>query len=177
MWVPEWTARFDALLDTYQDTVVASFSGHTHTDDFRLISSKGMNRAFVLVDPPVSPIYGQNPSFRIVTFASDGSLTGQSTYYLTNLKAASSTVRGRWKREYQFAQKWKARRLDLASLGNIYQDIQSTQSAREQWLKLYNVSSSGVMVPADTVRGLYCAIGALNVPAYTRCYCGTAAGQ
>ena len=39
MWVPEWTARFDGLLETFHDTVVASFAGHTHSDDFRLINS------------------------------------------------------------------------------------------------------------------------------------------
>jgi sphingomyelin phosphodiesterase acid-like 3 len=177
MWVPEWTAQFDALLETFRDTVLASFSGHTHTDDFRLISSGGVNRAFVLVDPPVSPIYGQNPSFRIVTFANDGSLADQTTYYLTNLKTASSKVRGRWKREYRYSREWKVRRLDLATLGNIYGQIQSTQSARDQWLKLYNVSSSGVVVPADSVRGLYCAIGSLQPSAYAHCYCGTAAGS
>jgi sphingomyelin phosphodiesterase acid-like 3 len=172
MWVPDWTARFDALLETFQDTVIASFSGHTHTDDFRLISSAGVNRAFVLVDPPVSPIYGQNPGFRVVTFAGDGSLADQTTYYLTNLRTASSTVLGRWKREYQFSKEWKVRRLDLASLGTIYGEIQSTPSARDQWLKLYNVSSSGAVVPPDSVRGLYCAIGALSVPNYASCYCG-----
>jgi sphingomyelin phosphodiesterase acid-like 3 len=177
MWVPEWTARFDALLETFQDTVIASFSGHTHTDDFRLISSAGVNRAFVLVDPPVSPIYGQNPGFRVVTFASDGSLADQTTYYLTNLKTASSTVRGRWKREYRFSKEWKVRRLDLANLGKIYDEIQSTPSSRAQWLKLYNVSSAGAVVSPDSVRGLYCAIGALDPSAYERCYCRMAAGQ
>jgi len=177
MWVPEWTARFDAMLETYQDTILASFSGHTHTDDFRLISSAGVNRAFVLADPPVSPIYDQNPGFRVVTFAADGSLADQTTYYLTNLKTASSTVPGRWKREYQFSREWKVRRLDLASLGKIYDEIQNTPSARSQWLKLYNVSSAAAVVEPDSIRGLYCAIGALSVPAYATCYCGTAPGQ
>jgi hypothetical protein len=177
MWVPDWTARFNALLETYQDTILASFSGHTHTDDFRLITSAGVNRAFVLVDPPVSPVYGQNPSFRIVTFASDGSLADQATYYLTNLKTASSTVRGKWKREYQFSREWEVRRLDLASLGKIYDEIQSTPSSRAQWLKLYNVSSATAVVEPDSIRGLYCAIGALSVPAYANCYCGTTASQ
>ena len=177
MWVPEWTTRFDALLETYRDTVLASFSGHTHTDDFRLISSAGVNRAFVLVDPPVSPIYDQNPSFRVVTFASDGTLDDQTTYYLTNLKAASSTVRGKWKREYQFSKEWRMRQLGLVSLGKIYNEIQNAPGSRAQWLKLYNVSSAAVVVEPDSIRGLYCAIGALSVPAYARCYCGTAAGQ
>jgi len=173
MWAPTWTAQFDGLLETYQHTVLASFAGHTHTDDFRLVSAAGVgvNEAFVLVDPPVSPVYGQNPSFRVVTFRSDGSLADQSTYYLTNLKQASGKVRGRWKKEYTFTREWSAPRLDLASLGTIYSQIQATKTARDQWLKLYNLSSSAAKIPPDSVRGLSCAIGPLDVAAYEKCYC------
>jgi sphingomyelin phosphodiesterase acid-like 3 len=171
MWVPTWTSQFDGLLEEFQSTVLASFAGHTHNDDFRLVNTAGVNKAFVLIDPAVSPIYDQNPGFRVMMFDHDGSLTDQSTYYLTNLKEASSKVRGRWKKEYTFSRRWKERRLDLAGLGAIYSDIQTTKEARDLWLKLYNVSSSAAKVPADTVRGLYCAIGALGVAAYESCYC------
>jgi hypothetical protein len=171
MWVPTWTAEFDYLLESYQDIILASFAGHTHTDNFRLVNNAGVNKAFVLIDPAVSPVYDQNPSFRIVTFRSDGSLADQTTYYLTNLEQASRKVRGRWKKEYKFTQEWKTRQLGLASLGAIYSHIQSTETARDQWLKLYNVSSSAAKVLPDTVRGLYCAIGALDPVAYERCYC------
>ncbi len=171
MWMPIWTAEFDSLLETYQDVILASFAGHTHTDDFRLVNNAGVNKAFVLIDPPVSPIYDQNPAFRIVTFRGDGSLADQTTYYLTNLEQASRKVRGRWKKEYRFTEEWKTRQLDLGSLGVIYSHIQSTETARDQWLKLYNVSSSAAKVLTDSVRGLYCAIGALDPIAYERCYC------
>jgi len=177
MWVPNWTAQIDGMLEEYQGTILASFAGHTHNDDFRLVSSKGTNKAFVLVDPAVSPVYKQNPGFRVVTFGDDGSLTDQSTYYLTNLKQASSKVHGRWKKEYTFSREWRTRRLDLDSLGTIYNDIQATKKARDRWLKLYNVSSAAAQVPPDTVRGLYCAIGELGVAAYESCYCPGATGQ
>ena len=55
MWVPDWTAKFDALLEKFSGTVVASFAGHTHVDDFRLIGVGGDSPLFVLVDLPVSP--------------------------------------------------------------------------------------------------------------------------
>ena len=140
-------------------------------DDFRLVSTAGVNQAFVLIDPPISPIFDQNPAFRIVSFRSDGSLADQSTYYLTNLRQASSKVRGRWKKEYTFTQEWRKPRLDLSSLGTIYSQIWATAESRDQWLKLYEVSSPAAQVPADSVRGLYCAIGALDPVAYEKCYC------
>ena len=110
-------------------------------------------------------------------YGDDGALVDQSTYYLTNLKQASSKVRGRWKKEYSFSRKWRSRGLNVASLGKIYKQVQSIEQARDQWLKLYNVSSSAAVVPGDDGRGLYCAVAALDPVAYASCYCQTAAPQ
>jgi len=171
MWVPEWTAGFDSLLERYPNTVLASFAGHTHMDDFRVVG-RGANKQFVLIDPAISPIYYQNPGFRIVDFRSDGTLADQTTYFLTNLKQADGKTRGRWKREYTFSRRWKVRQLDGATLARIDDEIVSGNAARDLWLQLYLVSSTAAPIPAEDVRGLYCAIGALTPPAYESCYCG-----
>ena len=76
----------------YHDTVMASFAAHTHSDDFRV-----MGQEFVLMNPAISPVYSQNPGFRVVSYRGDGTLTDQSTYYLTNLPSASSKKKGEWK--------------------------------------------------------------------------------
>jgi len=174
MWDPMWTKRFDSLLENYQDTVIASFAGHTHTDDFRLIGEPGSRKEFVLINPPITPVDNRNPAFRVVTFNRDGSLTDQSTYYLTNLEEASSKTKGQWKQEYRFSQEWKAKQLNAASLETIYGQIGTEQKARERWLKLYNVSSPAAKVPAGKVQGLYCAIEHLDPESYATCYCPAA---
>ena len=171
MWVPRWTSQFDRLLDSYQDTIIASFAGHTHTDDFRLIGAPGPRVEFVLINPAITPVDNRNPAFRVVTFNGDGSLADQSTYYLTNLKDASSKTQGQWKKEYQFSQEWKARQLNAASLETIYGQIGTERKARERWLKLYSVSSSAEKIAPDRVRGLYCAIEHLDPETYATCYC------
>ena len=48
MWDEAYTEPFHALLRRYADTVVASFAGHTHMDDFRLIGDSGGHYAFAL---------------------------------------------------------------------------------------------------------------------------------
>jgi sphingomyelin phosphodiesterase acid-like 3 len=174
MWVPEWTARFDSLLERYQSTVLASFARHTHVDDFRIIGA-GANKQFILIDPAISPVYDQNPGFRIVDFNSDGTLADQSVYFLTNLEQAGGKIRGRWKREYTFSRRWKVRQLDGASLARIYDEIASRNAAQDLWLKLFMVSSSDAPIPAKDVKGLYCAIGALTQQSYESCYCAAAA--
>lgn len=169
MWVPEWTVKFDSLLVNYQRTVVASFAGHTHTDDFRVIQDGDTAKAFVLVDPPISPVYDQNPAFRVVDVVGD-QVRDQTTYYLTNLTAAKAGD-GKWKKEYSFSHAWKTKQLDATSMGKIYDQIATNDAARDHWLKLYKVSSSAAKVPPDTVRGLYCAIEGLGLGAYGNCAC------
>jgi hypothetical protein len=171
MWKPVWTALLERLMVDFQSTITASFAGHTHTDDFRLIHAGQSGGEFVLIDPPVSPIYGQNPAFRVVAVGSDGGLDGQSTYYLTNLEAARSDVPGIWEQEYSFAGKWQSPQLDAASLNTIYGRISSDPVARAQWLTLLNVSSSHDPVPANGVKTLDCAIAALDPATYQACYC------
>lgn len=169
MWVPEWTAKFDSLLINYQGTIAASFAGHTHTDDFRVIRDGSDAKAFVLVDPPISPVYDQNPAFRIIDVRGS-EVRDQTTNYLTNLTSAGAQ-RGKWKKEYTFSREWKAKQLDAASLASIYDKIAIDDAARAHWLRLYNTSSSAAKVPPDTVRGLYCAIEGLGVGGYKNCAC------
>ena len=171
MWAPEWTARFQTLLGRYRSTVLASFAGHTHVDSFMLLGGEGENQQFVLIDPAISPIYGQNPGFRIVTFKRDGTLADQTTYFLTNLKEAGGKTRGRWKREYTFSRQWKIKELDGATLARLYDEIAGRKRDQDLWLKLYMVSSTASPIPSADVRGLCCAISALDQKSYEACYC------
>ncbi len=171
MWKPEWTARFEGILHDYQSTVTATFAGHDHTDDFRVLRANEPGEAFVLIDPPVSPIYGQNPAFRVVSFTKDGRLANQSTYYLTNLTSADGAVPGNWMREYSFAEEWQSKELDSASLKSVYDRVRSDAAVRARWLSILNVSSAHDSVPAQGVGNLDCAIEALDPATYKNCYC------
>jgi sphingomyelin phosphodiesterase acid-like 3 len=171
MWVPEWTAKFNALLTKYHSTVIASFAAHTHSDDYRLIGAVGSEQEFVLMNPAISPIYSQNPGFRVVSYNRDGLVTDQTTYYLTNLPAASAKQKGRWKKEYTFTRQWKAGHLNAASLSRVYDEVVADESARANWLKLYAVSGPALKGEKPIARALYCAVEGLSVESYRECDC------
>jgi sphingomyelin phosphodiesterase acid-like 3 len=162
MWKPVWTSRFDGLTEKFQGTIMASFAGHTHTDDFRVLPGGG----FVLIDPPVSPVYGQNPAFRVVSITGDGGVTDQSTYYLNNQQ---------WTREYSFIAEWHSPSIDGTSLKSIDEGINHDPEARTRWLTLLNVSSTHDAVPPNGVPALDCAISALEPATYEACACATTA--
>jgi len=169
----DWTKDFDGLLTSDAGkVVVAGFAAHIHSDDFRLIGPAGNGRKFVLLNPAISPIYGQNPGFRVVSYKSDGTVTDQTTYYLTNLTCASSTIKGKWKQEYTFTRQWKAQTLDAASLSNVYSQVAADPTAREQWLKDFAVLGPAGQDEKRFVRALYCADEGLSMEEYKACYCG-----
>lgn len=175
MWVPDWTTQFVGLLAKYQSTMVAGFAGHTHSDDFRLIGNAGAESKFVLINPAISPVYSQNPSFRVVNYRSDGTLTDHTTYYLANLATASRKSAARWKKEYRFTRKWKGRELNSQGLGSVYSKVVVSEKYRNRWLRMYAVSGPAETGEKPIVRELYCAVEAMTVEGYKACYCAASA--
>jgi hypothetical protein len=173
MWVPELTSQFDGLLAKYSSTVHAGFAAHIHSDDFRLIGSPGINRKFILLGPAVSPIYKQNPGFRIVSFTSDGTVTDQATYYLTNLKCEDCAPESvAWTGEITFTGWWSMDKLDAANLSKVYDEVIADPQYREHWLDDFAVFGPAKKSEEGFVRALYCADEGLSMDAYKACYCG-----
>lgn len=178
MWDQTRAADFTALLRRYAATVVASFAGHTHMDDFRLVGDVNGNFGFVLITPGLSPIFGQNPAFRTVAFARSGALLDETTYGLTNLGEAGASAAPRWRAEYTFTREWRLPRLDLPNLVQLYGMIIALPPDRERWQTLFPVSSPvyWTMNPnvAAAMHAFDCATGHVSPDAYRQCWCGAA---
>ena len=177
MWNQTYAEPFGALLRRYADTIVASFAGHTHMDDFRLLGDDRGYYAFVLITPALSPIFAQNPAFRIVVSDSGGGLLDQTTYDLVNLREASGGgVPAAWRTEYTFTQAWQLPRIDLASLTRLYAMTENMPQDHDRWHTLYPVSSpvywamSGAQ-EAQAVSAYHCATGQALPVEFAKCYC------
>jgi hypothetical protein len=181
MWDQAYAGPFLALLKRYADTVAASFAGHTHMDDFRLIGDAEGRYGFALITPAVSPIFGQNPAFRTFVYDAAGGILDQTTHDLTNLPQASASggVPPEWRTEYTFTRQWSLPRVDLPSLDHLYSVITDAAAEREQWHTIFPVSSPVYWAPfsgtneqlAQAVRAFRCASGNVTSSDYGQCYC------
>ena len=176
MWDKAYAEPLYTLLRHYADTIAASFAGHTHMDDFRLIGDAGGNFAFALITPAISPIFGQNPAFRTVAYNAEGGILDQTTYELANLAQAGAGVPAKWRPEYTFSREWRLPRVDLASLEQLYARITTVPEDRERWRRLFAVSNPGYWTSnpggADEIRAFACATGHVSVAEYRQCWCG-----
>lgn len=182
MWDQAYAGPFAALLRRYSDTVAASFAGHTHMDDFRLLGDAGGRYAFALITPAVSPIFGQNPAFRTITYDAAGRVLDQTTYDLANFPelSAGGSAAPAWQAEYTFSQHWHLPWVDLPSLDRLYSLTRDDPGARDSWHTLFPVSSPVYWTPfssgggqlARAVRAFDCASGNVLPADYAQCYCG-----
>ncbi len=169
-WKAQYAESFDRLLSRYHETIAASFAGHTHMDDFRLVGSSTRQRSLVLMTPALSPNVNQNPAFRVVLFQNNGALTDQVTYYLSNLPAAGSGAGPEWKREYSFDQEWGMNQLNEKNFDKLYRRIDQSPEARDRWSLLYSVSHpEGGSVTRQSFWELHCASGHSEVNDYQAC--------
>jgi hypothetical protein len=155
MWKPVYTEAFEKLLVRYRDTVLISLAGHEHVDDFRLIAG-----SLVQMTPGVSPVVGQNPGFRVVSFQANGALSDEATYYLSNLNRVLEGAGPEWKLEYSFAKTWGARQVDFKSFRKLSRDIEAKPEVRERWSVLYSVSGAKeIAITKQAFPQLFCATG------------------
>lgn len=178
MWKPEYTRRFLDLSERYRGTIAASFAGHTHMDEFRLIGRNGTNVGYSLSTPGISPIFGQNPGFHVYTLGPDGSFADRETWIVSNMRRSKPDQPLAWTREYDFADFWHLPRVDMPSLEGLNARIQNDTAAREGWFSVYRVGNPAMWgvpnvqsLPPDVFRTYTCAIGYVDPAEYARCVC------
>ncbi len=168
MWKTKYTAVFEKLLAQYHDTVTVSLAGHEHMDDFRLIG-----HSLVLLAPGISPLVGQNPAFRLVSYKHNGELADASTYYLSNLDVFDNAQKPNWEAEYSFDQKWGMKLLDFQSFTKLFHQIESSPDMQSQWMTFYGVSHpQGNTITKETFPWLFCAAGNVTEEPFEGCVSG-----
>ena len=80
---PEANRRLNALLREGADVLALTLTGHTHMEDFRLQgAAEGPAESVLHIVPAVSPVFNQNPAFRVFTTDDAGRLADAVTHVL-----------------------------------------------------------------------------------------------
>ena len=67
-WKEEYHGRFLEICKRYGHVIEAVFSAHTHMDEYRLLlENDGIAYNATITAPSVSPVFGNDPAFRVVT--------------------------------------------------------------------------------------------------------------
>ena len=100
-WKPHYTHQFLSLLSTYASTITGIFTGHLHIDAFELFDLDGHHEIFDSFTPAISPVFGNNPSFKWFQYDSHTfQVRNFVTYYLPQQQT-------QWRVLYNFNQRYQ----------------------------------------------------------------------
>lgn len=168
-----YAGELHTLMQRYQDTIVANIAGHLHTDAFRILRSGDKLFGFVMIAPAISPIFGQNPSFRRFTLGDDGAITNVNTYYLANLGDAVAGATPQWRAEASFERSWDLARFDTASLETLYRRLGTSEAAQQRWVQSYGVQGpASAAVTLQNFSVYRCSVGSDQSSDFSHCLCG-----
>jgi sphingomyelin phosphodiesterase acid-like 3 len=165
-----FASEFLALLVQHRDMLQASFSGHTHFDDYRLlIDTRGTVIGADKVTPAISPIFGQNPGFQVFTYdRPSGAPTNFSTWYLANPGAAPHAAD--WQFEYTFTKAYGQPSYSPDAVKAVWQAMSSNSAVQDTYRRLYYVGRG--TLDGAAFAAYACAVGHMDRPSFTACYCG-----
>jgi hypothetical protein len=170
-WKQNFSDYFLKLLADYRQTVTGIFASHMHMDTFFLLHNKHQPVGFETITPAISPIFGNNPGFKIYQFNNDFQPTNYQTYY-TNLTSPEP----KWQEEYNFRKTYKINSAKTATLYQAYQVLYNKlyppadNAEANNFIKFYAVSSgSQPIAHGKWLPFYYCAINQSSTKSFHRC--------
>jgi sphingomyelin phosphodiesterase acid-like 3 len=160
-WKDEYAQKYLRITAAHRKTILGSFAGHTHQDEFRMASGN-----FIHMTPSVSPIFGNNPAFEIIDVRRSGAIADYTAWHLPNVTLP-------WSREYAFDEAYGKPRYDAATLTELAAAIGSDPATRAKYFA--NSSSGNAKSAAEALakwQGYWCGLQAMTESAFTTCACG-----
>lgn len=156
MWHREYNDRFLSIVDEYVDTISMIYAGHTHMDEFRFMDGAGGGKVPVEVTPSISPLFGNNPGYRVIETSADGAeLTDYQAFTMSLQETPQAFAAA-----YDFQQEYAVSAPDGTGLPQLHTLIHQSASSKDFYIAKYYGGSSGSSAITDT-----------NWPVY---YCGIA---
>lgn len=165
---PEAQAAMLAAIDDPRANVVMMLTGHLHQTGFRRTRDGDGRGAPVLVAPSISPVFGNAPSFLVLSVSpASATVVDFRAFELHDFSALHATPT--WRNAYAFAQAYGEPEFTLRTLADIHAREERSRSLRSQ---LAGHAVSGGIVRLLTRldwRSIRCAETALSSATYVAC--------
>ena len=155
-----FNTAFTALELAYSSTIEATFTGHLHNDDFRLITAADGSDAAALIRiaPGVSPVLDTNPGYQIYSFDTQTFALVNETTYTLDLGAASPT----WSKEYDYAETYGYGLATPQDWQAVYADILTNPVSQTAYFNFLNQDATSQNTITSANAAVY-----LLAPGYT----------
>lgn len=163
LWDTNYTERYETEVKDFSPVIAGIFAGHLHSDWFQLLSFNNGYKVPVSGTPSISPIFGNNPGFKVYIYSpATQQVENFETYYYPLGKDAS------WGVEYSF---------DKIYQPNCYHCPVTTGMSKlgpsngltEFYKLFYAVSTHAQPITTKWLPYYWCAIRQINRNNYKQC--------
>ncbi len=162
MWKPEYQTSFLQIFAKYSDVIAMSLAGHTHMDEYRIMSSS----AVLDITPSISPRSGNDPAYRVFTFFSD-------TYIATDFQSINYNLAAKpvqFNAYYTFSSAYSVQGLLNDSLALLFPALNTNNPKQLVYRGLYYSGNNASNPITDTNWPFYwCGTGYVEQQAFTNC--------
>ena len=119
-WQDRFLQQYLSMIDQYADVVSAQLFGHLHSDEFRVLPFHSSDAPPLLITSSITPVFGGNPSFRVVEYDQDtGSITDYSPHYWNLYEDMSAG----WQKLYSFREAYGINNITSSSMQAVIESI------------------------------------------------------
>lgn len=163
----EWQRNYFKILSRYENTVVAQFFGHTHTDSFQVSYNHQSSQpeTIAYIAGSVTPHIKLNPGFRIYHIDADRQDNKQSTWsvvdhenYILNITEANISKRAQWKLEYSAKKAYKMTSLLPGDWDKVIKKMQSDENLFQTFYRNYHKSYPVKKCSLECKKRHFCAL-------------------
>jgi hypothetical protein len=138
MWQAQYQAEFMLILEKYPGLIAMGITGHTHMDEFRVLPTGDV----LFGIPGISPVFGNNPAFKIFTIAQASQMP--MDYQTINYNLAALPAPAQYSSFYTFSTAYGATAgTTLASsTQQLYPQLTSSAAATASFINYYDAGNS-----------------------------------
>lgn len=162
-WDPKYTQRFRVELQAFSPEIAGILAGHLHADWFQILKASNANKIPVSSTPSISPIFGNNPGYKIYTYSPESaSLDDFTTYYMP------INSKGGWMTEYNFQQIYQPYCRVCPMLKGMLR-LHAENRLAERYKQFYAVNTTSQPITTKWNPYYWCAIHEVTASEYKQC--------
>ncbi|EKO40037.1 MAG: hypothetical protein B193_1259 [Solidesulfovibrio magneticus str. Maddingley MBC34] len=158
-----FNTAFVSLELAYSSTIAATFAGHTHSDDFRLLTAADGSDAseLVRIAPGISLFLGGNPGYQLYSYDAQTFALQDETTYILNVGATKPA----WSLEYDYASAYGVSLATPQQWQAAYLAVLANPASQATYLSAINQSADNQTAVTAATAPIYLMTPGLTTPA------------
>ncbi len=171
---PFWTRPaldgFVALVAKYRDVVKVAIAGHTHMNDFRVVTAEGEPVTAVRISPAVTPLFGNHASYTVFKYhRRSGVIEDYATWSLPNRAQAAEP--SAWVNVDRFSATYGSPDFTPRTVFDLVSKIRAGDGALRKSYENHFAAGGTSAITSTNWNTYSCAQTALADPQFTACRC------